>query len=108
MELYSNWSGAAQIFSLYPVDDYQKPAAPPKVEITVPEVVTVGEEVRISWTASPLREKYDQREYRVTVEGGGIQKSYLYDRHKCFSDNKRTRIALQCDSRVTQHKVCQL
>ncbi len=55
MELYSNWSGAAQIFSLYPVD-YQKPAAPPKVEITVPEVVTVGEEVRISWTASPLRE----------------------------------------------------
>lgn len=35
MELYSNWSGAAQIFSLYPVDDYQKPAAPPKVEITV-------------------------------------------------------------------------
>ena len=74
MELYSNWSGAAQIFSLYPVDDYQKPAAPPKVEITVPEVVTVGEEVRISWTASPLREKYDQREYRVTVEGGGSKK----------------------------------
>ena len=73
MELYSNWSGAAQIFSLYPVD-YQKPAAPPKVEITVPEVVTVGEEVRISWTASPLREKYDQREYRVTVEGGGSKK----------------------------------
>ena len=26
----------------------------------------------------------------------------------CFSDNKKTRIALQCDSRVTQHKVCQL
>ena len=74
MELYSNWSGAAQIFSLYPVDDYQKPAAPPKVEITVPEVVTVGEEVKISWTASPLREKYDQREYRVTVEGGGSKK----------------------------------
>ena len=73
MELYSNWSGAAQIFSLYPVD-YQKPAAPPKVEITVPEVVTVGEEVRISWTASPLREKYDQREYCVTVEGGGSKK----------------------------------
>ena len=73
MELYSNWSGAAQIFSLYPVD-YQKPAAPPKVEITVPEVVTVGEEVKISWTASPLREKYDQREYRVTVEGGGSKK----------------------------------
>ena len=73
MELYSNWSGAAQIFSLYPVD-YQKPAAPPKVEITVPEVVTVGEEVKISWTASPLREKYDQREYCVTVEGGGSKK----------------------------------
>ena len=74
MELYSNWSGAAQIFSLYPVDDYQKPAAPPKVEITVPEVVTVGEEVRISWTASPLRDKYDQREYCVTVQGGGSKK----------------------------------
>ena len=76
MELYSNWSGAAQIFSLYPVD-YQKPAAPPKVEITVPEVVTVGEEVRISWTASPLREEYDQREYRVTVEGG-LSKKVIY------------------------------
>ncbi len=75
MELYSNWSGAAQIFSLYPVD-YQKPAAPPKVEITVPEVVTVGEEVKISWTASPLRDKYDQREYCVTVQGGGSKKSY--------------------------------
>ena len=73
MELYSNWSGAAQIFSLYPVD-YQKPAAPPKVEITVPEVVTVGEEVKISWTASPLRDKYDQREYCVTVQGGGSKK----------------------------------
>ena len=76
MELYSNWSGAAQIFSLYPVDDYQKPAAPPKVEITVPEVVTVGEEVKISWTASPLRDKYDQRECCVTVQGGGSKKSY--------------------------------
>ena len=76
MELYSNWSGAAQIFSLYPVDDYQKPAAPPKVKITVPEVATVGEEVKISWTASPLRDKYDQREYCVTVEGGGSKKSY--------------------------------
>ena len=74
MQLYSNWSGAAQIFSLYPVDDYQKPAAPPKVEITVPEVVTVGEEVKISWTASPLRDKYDQREYCVTVQGGGSKK----------------------------------
>ena len=73
MELYPNWSGAAQIFSLYPVD-YQKPAAPPKVKITVPDVVTVGEEVKISWTASPLRDKYDQREYCVTVEGGGSKK----------------------------------
>ena len=73
MELYSNWSGAAQIFSLYPVD-YQKPAAPPKVEITVPDVATVGEEVKISWTASPLRDKYDQREYCVTVQGGGSKK----------------------------------
>ena len=76
MELYSNWSGAAQIFSLYPVDDYQKPAKPPKVEITVPDVATVGEEVKISWTASPLRDKYDQREYCVTVQGGGSKKSY--------------------------------
>ncbi len=58
------------------MDDYQKPAAPPKVEITVPEVVTVGEEVKISWTASPLRDKYDQREYCVTVQGGGSKKSY--------------------------------
>ena len=74
MELYSNWSGAAQIFSLYPVDDYQQPAKPPKVEITVPEVATVGEEVKISWTASPLRDKYDQREYCVTVQGGGSKK----------------------------------
>lgn len=77
MELYSNWSGAAQIFSLYPVDDYQKPASPPKVEITVPEVVTVGEEVKISWTASPLQGKYDQREYCVIVEGG-LSKKVIY------------------------------
>ena len=74
MELYSNWSGAAQIFSLYPVDDYQKPAAPPKVKITVPDVATVGEETKISWTASPLQGKYDQREYCVIVEGGGSKK----------------------------------
>ena len=76
MELYPNWSGAAQIFSLYPVD-YQKPAAPPKVEITVPEVVTVGEEVKISWTASPLQGKYDQRKYCVCVDGG-LAKKYIY------------------------------
>ena len=97
MELYSNWSGAAQIFSLYPVD-YQKPAAPPKVEITVPEVVTVGEEVKISWTASPLREKYDQREYRVTVEGGGSKKViYTTDTSASVTINRRE---LHCDVTV--------
>ena len=97
MELYSNWSGAAQIFSLYPVD-YQKPAAPPKVEITVPEVVTVGEEVKISWTASPLREKYDQREYRVTVEGGGSKKViYTTDTSASVTINRRE---LNCDVTV--------
>ena len=97
MELYSNWSGAAQIFSLYPVD-YQKPAAPPKVEITVPEVVTVGEEVKISWTASPLREKYDQREYCVTVEGGGSKKViYTTDTSASVTINRRE---LNCDVTV--------
>ena len=73
MELYSNWSGAAQIFSLYPVDDYQKPAAPPKVEITVPDVATVGEEVKISWTAARFGTNMI-REYCVTVQGGGSKK----------------------------------
>ena len=98
MELYSNWSGAAQIFSLYPVDDYQKPAAPPKVEITVPEVVTVGEEVKISWTASPLRDKYDQREYRVTVEGGGSKKViYTTDTSVSVTIKRRE---LHCDVTV--------
>ena len=97
MELYSNWSGAAQIFSLYPVD-YQKPAAPPKVEITVPEVVTVGEEVRISWTASPLRDKYDQREYCVTVEGGGSKKViYTTDTSVSVTIKRRE---LHCDVTV--------
>ena len=97
MELYSNWSGAAQIFSLYPVD-YQKPAAPPKVEITVPEVVTVGEEVKISWTASPLREKYDQREYCVTVEGGGSKKViYTTDTSASVTIKRRE---LHCDVTV--------
>ena len=97
MELYSNWSGAAQIFSLYPVD-YQKPAAPPKVEITVPEVVTVGEEVRISWTASPLRDKYDQREYCVTVEGGGSKKViYTTDTSASVTIKRRE---LHCDVTV--------
>ena len=97
MELYSNWSGAAQIFSLYPVD-YQKPAAPPKVEITVPEVVTVGEEVRISWTAIPLRDKYDQREYCVTVEGGGSKKViYTTDTSVSVTIKRRE---LHCDVTV--------
>ena len=97
MELYSNWSGAAQIFSLYPVD-YQKPAAPPKVEITVPEVVTVGEEVKISWTASPLRDKYDQREYCVTVEGGGSKKViYTTDTSVSVTIKRRE---LNCDVTV--------
>ena len=97
MELYSNWSGAAQIFSLYPVD-YQKPAAPPKVEITVPEVVTVGEEVKISWTASPLQGKYDQREYCVTVEGGGSKKViYTTDTSASVTIKRRE---LHCDVTV--------
>ena len=97
MELYSNWSGAAQIFSLYPVD-YQKPAAPPKVEITVPDVATVGEEVKISWTASPLRDKYDQREYCVTVEGGGSKKViYTTDTSASVTIKRRE---LHCDVTV--------
>ena len=79
LQLYGNWgpndsNGNAQLFNIYTVENYQQPAKPPKVEITVPEVVTVGEEVKISWTASPLQGKYDQREYRVTVEGGGSKK----------------------------------
>ena len=79
LELYGNWgpndsNGNAQLFNIYTVENYQQPPKPPKVEITVPEVVTVGEEVKISWTASPLQGKYDQREYRVTVEGGGSKK----------------------------------
>ena len=78
-QLYGNWgpndsNGNAQLFNIYTVENYQQPPKPPKVEITVPEVVTVGEEVKISWTASPLQGKYDQREYRVTVEGGGSKK----------------------------------
>ena len=97
MELYPNWSGAAQIFSLYPVD-YQKPAAPPKVKITVPDVVTVGEEVKISWTASPLRDKYDQREYCVTVEGGGSKKViYTTDTSVSVTIKRRE---LHCDVTV--------
>ena len=98
MELYSNWSGAAQIFSLYPVDDYQKPAAPPKVKITVPDVATVGEETKISWTASPLQGKYDQREYCVIVEGGGSKKViYTTDTSVSVTIKRRE---LNCDVTV--------
>ena len=100
MELYSNWSGAAQIFSLYPVD-YQKTAKPPKVEITVPDVVTVGEEVKISWTASPLQGKYDQREYCVTVEGGGSKKViYTTDTSVSVTIKRRE---LHCDVTVVAY-----
>mgnify|MGYP002735602030 CR=1 FL=1 len=79
LQLYGNWgpndsNGNAQLFNIYTVENYQKPAAPPKVEITVPDVATVGEETKISWTASPLQGKYDQREYCVIVEGGGSKK----------------------------------
>ena len=98
MELYSNWSGAAQIFSLYPVDDYQKPAAPPKVKITVPDVATVGEETKISWTASPLQGKYDRREYCVIVEGGGSKKViYTTDTSVSVTIKRRE---LHCDVTV--------
>ena len=98
MELYSNWSGAAQIFSLYPVENYQQPPKPPKVEITVPDVATVGEEVKISWTASPLQGKYDQREYRVTVEGGGSKKViYTTDTSVSVTIKRRE---LNCDVTV--------
>ena len=79
LQLYGNWgpndsNGNAQLFNIYTVENYQQPAKPPKVEITVPDVATVGEEVKISWTASPLQGKYDQREYCVTVQGGGSKK----------------------------------
>ena len=79
LQLYGNWgpndsNGNAQLFNIYTVENYQQPPKPPKVEITVPDVATVGEEFTISWTASPLQGKYDQREYRVTVEGGGSKK----------------------------------
>ena len=79
LQLYGNWgpndsNGNAQLFNIYTVENYQQPPKPPKVELTVPDVVTVGEEFTISWTPSPLQGKYDQREYCVTVEGGGSKK----------------------------------
>ena len=103
LQLYGNWgpndsNGNAQLFNIYTVENYQQPPKPPKVEITVPEVVTVGEEVKISWTASPLQGKYDQREYRVTVEGGGSKKViYTTDTSASVTINRRE---LNCDVTV--------
>ena len=103
LELYGNWgpndsNGNAQLFNIYTVENYQQPPKPPKVEITVPEVVTVGEEVKISWTASPLQGKYDQREYRVTVEGGGSKKViYTTDTSVSVTIKRRE---LNCDVTV--------
>ena len=103
LQLYGNWgpndsNGNAQLFNIYTVENYQQPPKPPKVEITVPDVVTVGEEVRISWTASPLQGKYDQREYRVTVEGGGSKKViYTTDTSVSVTIKRRE---LNCDVTV--------
>ena len=103
LQLYGNWgpndsNGNAQLFNIYTVENYQQPPKPPKVEITVPEVVTVGEEVKISWTASPLQGKYDQREYRVTVEGGGSKKViYTTDTSVSVTIKRRE---LHCDVTV--------
>ena len=103
LQLYGNWgpndsNGNAQLFNIYTVENYQQPPKPPKVEITVPDVATVGEEVKISWTASPLQGKYDQREYRVTVEGGGSKKViYTTDTSASVTINRRE---LHCDVTV--------
>ena len=83
LQLYGNWgpndsNGNAQLFNIYTVENYQQPPKPPKVEITVPEVVTVGEEFTISWTASPLQGKYDQREYEVHIRKGGSGFKTIY------------------------------
>ncbi len=103
LQLYGNWgpndsNGNAQLFNIYTVENYQQPAKPPKVEITVPDVATVGEEVKISWTASPLQGKYDQREYCVTVEGGGSKKViYTTDTSVSVTIKRRE---LHCDVTV--------
>ena len=103
LQLYGNWgpndsNGNAQLFNIYTVENYQQPPKPPKVEITVPDVATVGEEVKISWTASPLQGKYDQREYRVTVEGGGSKKViYTTDTSVSVTIKRRE---LNCDVTV--------
>ena len=83
LQLYANWgpdnsNGNAQLFNIYTVENYQKPAAPPKVEITAPSVVTVDEEFTISWTESPLQGKYDQREYEVHIRKGGSGFKTIY------------------------------
>ena len=106
LQLYGNWgpndsNGNAQLFNIYTVENYQQPAKPPKVEITVPDVVTVGEEVKISWTASPLQGKYDQREYCVTVEGGGSKKViYTTDTSVSVTIKRRE---LHCDVTVVAY-----
>ena len=94
LQLYANWgpdnsNGNAQLFNIYTVENYQKPAAPPKVEITAPSVVTVGEEFTISWTESPLQGKYDQREYMVHIrkDGSGYKTIYTTDTSVTVSIN---------------------
>ena len=83
LQLYGNWgpndsNGNAQLFNIYTVENYQQPPKPPKVELTVPAVVTVGEEFTISWTPSPLQGKYDQREYEVHIRKGGSGFKTIY------------------------------
>ena len=83
LQLYGNWgpndsNGNAQLFNIYTVENYQQPPKPPKVELTVPSVVTVGEEFTISWTPSPLQGKYDQREYEVHIRKGGSGFKTIY------------------------------
>ena len=94
LQLYGNWgpndsNGNAQLFNIYTVENYQKPAAPPKVEITAPSVVTVDEEFTISWTESPLQGKYDQREYMVHIrkDGSGYKTIYTTDTSVTVSIN---------------------
>ena len=83
LQLYGNWgpndsNGNAQLFNIYTVENYQQPPKPPKVELTVPDVVTVGEKFTISWTPSPLQGKYDQREYEVHIRKGGSGFKTIY------------------------------
>ena len=94
LQLYANWgpndsNGNAQLFNIYTVENYQSPSKPPKVEITVPSVVTVGEEFTISWTESPLQGKYDQREYEVHIrkDGSGYKTIYTTDTSVTVSIN---------------------